>query len=332
MKIALSKQASKQASKREYWLTDYGKLIAAFLVVAIHTEIVVNVGGLLKSLLLTAESCAVPVFFCVTGYLLQERAQNGNLQEICKKWFRKYVKLYVVLSLVYLPLTFYGMYADFEKHGNLLKIFLKLIKNYLLVGEQFYSWPLWYLLSVMLGLALLAILPVSKDWLKLVLSCVVFTGACFISEYSSAYLVRATIGTGRLFTGLSYLLLGVLTYKWKHIFQSSFGWVIPSILWGLFSCWGVTYSTTSAFAFISTPWIVGHMMKYTADGACPVENWCRKISTWVYYSHMYFLFIWMYVLPVQEKGIGAFLFTGIMSLFFSLLFILSRRKKKSYDE
>lgn len=31
---------------------------------------------------------------------------------------------------------------------------------------------------------------------------------------------------------LSYLLLGVLTYKWKHIFQSSFGWVIPSILWG----------------------------------------------------------------------------------------------------
>lgn len=119
---------------------------------------------------------------------------------------------------------------------------------------------------------------------------------------------------------LSYLLLGVLTYKWKYIFQSSFGWVIPSILWGLFSCWGVTYSTTSAFAFISTPWIVGCMMKYTTDGTHPAANWCRKISTWVYYSH------------IQEKGIGAFLFIGIMSLFFSLLFILSRRKKKSYDE
>lgn len=55
-----------------------------------------------------------------------------------------------------------------------------------------------------------------KNGEKLLLSCVAFAGAWVISEYASVYLVKATIGTGRIFTGFSYLLLGILVYQWKY--------------------------------------------------------------------------------------------------------------------
>ena len=144
-----------------------------------------------------------------------------------------------MLSFAYLPLTFYGMYVDFEKNGNLVKVLLKLIKNYLLVGEQFYSWPLWYLLSVILGLALLSILPPMKNGEKLLLSCVVFAGAWVISEYASVYLVKATIGTGRIFTGFSYLLLGILVYQWKYFFNRRLAGSYRRYFGALFLIWGL---------------------------------------------------------------------------------------------
>ena len=299
------------------------KLLAALLVVAIHSELVVDIENLfLRSLLLTAESCAVPVFFCITGYFLQEKAQAEGMRKVCKKWLCKYVRLYIMLSLAYLPLTFYGMYVDFEKNGNLVKVLLKLIKNYLLVGEQFYSWPLWYLLSVILGLALLSILPPMKNGEKLLLSCVVFAGAWVISEYASVYLVKATIGTGRIFTGFSYLLLGILVYQWKYFFQSAIGWIIPALFWCAFSYMGARYSTTSLFAVFVTPWIVGYAMRYSANVKDRIAECCRKISAWIYYSHMYFLFVWMYILPIQQGGIESFAFAGGLSFGLSCLVCL----------
>lgn len=83
-------------------------------------------------------------------------------------------------------------------------------------------------------------------------------GAWVISEYASVYLVKATIGTGRIFTGFSHLLIGILVYQWKHFFQSTIGWIIPVLFWCAFSYMGARYSTTSLFAFFVTPWIVGY--------------------------------------------------------------------------
>ena len=134
--------------------------------------------------------------------------------------------------------------------------------------------------------------------------------------------MKATIGTGRIFTGFSYLLLGILVYQWKHFFQSTIGWIIPVLFCCAFSYMGTRYSTTSLFAFFVTPWIVGYAMRYSANVKDRIAECCRKISAWIYYSHMYFLFVWMYILPIQQGGIESFAFAGGLSFGLSCLVCL----------
>ena len=89
-----------------------------------------------------AESLAVPLFFCITGYLLEERlSYNRDAEhEIIVASLVKYVRIYIGMSILYIPLTVYGVFQEFQGNNNLLVTVYNLIKNYFLVGEQFYSW------------------------------------------------------------------------------------------------------------------------------------------------------------------------------------------------
>lgn len=178
----------KQAiNQKEYWLVDYIKLLAAFLVVAIHTGLTISVDNVFLSTFIEfLESLAVPLFFCIAGYLLQEKlAQNEDEKKIIiKKNLNKYLKLYGMLSIAYFPLTIYGAYQSILETDNILKVLLNIVRNYLLVGEQFYSWQLWYLLAMILGLGLLFVLPYKKSWYLLVYSCISFALAYFITEFT----------------------------------------------------------------------------------------------------------------------------------------------------
>lgn len=55
----------------------------------------------------------------------------------------KYVRIYVVVSIIYIPLTVYGTFKELRENSNLYVAVYNLIKNYFFVGEQFYSWQLW---------------------------------------------------------------------------------------------------------------------------------------------------------------------------------------------
>lgn len=59
------------------------------------------------------------------------------------------------------------MYVDFEKNGNLMKVLLKLIKNYLLVGEQFYSWPAMVLVVCYFGIGFIVDPSTYEKWGKI---------------------------------------------------------------------------------------------------------------------------------------------------------------------
>ena len=87
--------------------------------------------------------------------------------------------------------------------------------------------------------------------------------------------------------------------------------------------WKLSYSTVSAVAFLSVPWIIGFIMHFqVVDSLSGRSRICRKISSIIYFSHMYFLFIWMYWLPIKEKGVTCFLFVAVLSCLFSILFLV----------
>ena len=319
--------------RQEYWLADYIKLFLAFIVVAIHTGLVSSVQiASAASFIEYVESLAVPIFFAITGYLLEENLSRnaGKESEVIKTNIVKYVKLYLKLSAIYLPLTLYGVYQQLLDNVSVKKAVFRMIKNYILVGEQFYSWPLWYLLATIIGLAALLVVPERRSWRLLLYGCGCFAAAYIINYFSDARIIAITVKSGRLLTGPSYIMLGMLANREKKLFSPKAGLLVPILACGCSVLFGLPYSTTSIMAFLAVPWIIGFVMSYSADEVLSKHSKsCRKVSTIIYFSHMYVCFIWMYVLPIREKGISCFLFVAALSFLFSVIVCRLNGKKQA---
>lgn len=117
------------------------KFLFSLVVVWIHTG-VGNLGGLTP--------WAVPFFFLVSGFFLfgklfnePDRTRHGA---ITSNWSRKVLRLYLLWSLIFLPYAIIGIVND---HLGLVKSIALYVRNLILVGENYLSWPLWYLLGML---------------------------------------------------------------------------------------------------------------------------------------------------------------------------------------
>lgn len=139
-----------------YKLLDLLRFIGAFLVIGIHTRPFQAVSGVADKLFYyDISNYAVPFFYACTGYFLIVKQQNKSMHEkICFR-VKKVLKLYVVWSIIYLPLTFCGWVIE----GNREPIYLlRCLRNFFFVGENFYSWTLWYLNGLIFALIFIDLL------------------------------------------------------------------------------------------------------------------------------------------------------------------------------
>lgn len=132
------------ASRKEYTGIDYFRLIAAFLVVAIHTS---PLSGLNETadfvLTRIVARVAVPFFFMVSGFFLFPETEAGNLRfNRLASFLKKTSFLYAVAILLYLPLNIYaGTLEEWKYLPNLLKD--------IVFDGTFYH--LWYLPAAIMG-------------------------------------------------------------------------------------------------------------------------------------------------------------------------------------
>ena len=81
---------------------------------------------------------AVPIFFLISGYLLMYRLNiTKNKKEYIKNYFKRLIKLYIIWTIIYLPIIItrlitnkYGLISDFM-------IFLEIL--YLMVLLHIYG-------------------------------------------------------------------------------------------------------------------------------------------------------------------------------------------------
>ena len=313
-------------------MVDWLKLMAAICVIIIHscreklTEVCYGNYGI--DLLNFIVSLAVPFFFCVSGYFLYKKIDRTEKRDkIIKASIRKYFKLYLIFSAVYLPISVYAWLGDFYRGDGILKIGIRALKNYILVGEQPYSWPLWYLLAMIYGLSVLLI---SEDGNKsmIVESVIFFLAAIILNHFSSIKIIALVLRSGRLFTAPAYLLIGGFVYQNREKFEYYSGIGITLICTGVLASLvlHLDYSTASIPAYISIPWILSWSMKFT--GISKTAIILRKTSSIFYYSHMYFYFIWLFAgnaflrfEQTRDSGIRAFCFTLCMCIILSIILL-----------
>lgn len=140
-----------ETKQGEYGSIDYFRMIAAFLIVAIHTSPLSSINDTSDFLLTRVIArVAVPFFIMVTGYFVASKfftKENNNIS--FHNFIKKTLLLYGVAIILYIPINIYTGY--FHKNFTLIKLLKDIIFN-----GTFYH--LWYLPAVVLGIYIIYLL------------------------------------------------------------------------------------------------------------------------------------------------------------------------------
>ena len=144
-----------RSEEKNYKLVDLIKFICAFLVIGIHTRQFLSVSDIADRLFYyDVSNYSVPFFYACSGYFLLAKKSNIKLGDRLKIRIKKVLRLYLVWSLLYIPLTFVWLV-----HRRQLETFIlvSLSANFF-VGENYYSWTLWYLNGLIFALLVIKLM------------------------------------------------------------------------------------------------------------------------------------------------------------------------------
>lgn len=210
---------------------DIIKFLMAFFVVEIHTR---PFGA--SSLVQGVDCVAVPFFFISSAFLcfrgLNIAQFSDSKSSACtrvRNTAKRLLQLYLIWTLIYTPVSLFGY---INSGLSPLKTLLYFIRGALLVGENIYTWPLWYLLASFVAFLLVFILlrwrlhPLHVLGVAAAFALLGFTMS-YVHEWSTApailsraldlyFIVFATVRNG-LFEGFFYVALGMcLGMEWER--------------------------------------------------------------------------------------------------------------------
>lgn len=227
---------------------DVMKTFFAICVVAIHTHPYSNYNSTPYSITRFCDIlllCAVPFFFITTGYFMGKKLQSPLSDEKNKKvleyCLKKYLKLYLIWTAVYLPITLYYYFMISEQSIGMK--FLDFLRGLLFLGEHWNSWMLWYLLSMIYALILFNLIWQLKGnyCIIYIISALIFAMSAIFDYYSNTanagFVIRSIrflFGENtRLFTSPFYLSIGMIIGRTKKMtFKISLGTGITLIFIG----------------------------------------------------------------------------------------------------
>ena len=154
-----------------YPIVDVVKCVMAIFVVAIHTHPQSIIGSpSLENLILRAYQMAVPYFFLVSGFFLGNKIWGPEPLQYVRRWLKHVFVLYTIWTVLYLPYTLYGFWIEQTKVTTAVIVFAR---NFLLVGENYMSWPLWYLLGMLVAGVIIYLFLRLRLGLKSMIGCAV---------------------------------------------------------------------------------------------------------------------------------------------------------------
>ena len=274
------------------------KFIMAFDVVAMHT----TVGNPLY-----IKDLAVPFFFLASGFFLFRKLDACRPEEegaLRKKWLSRIARMYLVWTVIYLPFTVYGL----VKAGNpFIYSLAQFFRNFLFIGENFLSWPLWYLLGMIWAGCIIFMLrklgvPI---WGMLLAGFALILVAQF-SDLESNGFYHSVFKTTRngIFVGFPFMVAGGALAGVDLCRVSPFVWlaVFAALLAGTkLAAWLVLPSAVALFLFAASIRDFGFVSE-------SLSRTLRQSSVVIYLSHM--LFAGVLIICGMQKGFALFAITS----------------------
>lgn len=255
---------------------------------------------------------------------------------------KKYIYVYLIWSIIYLPLAVYH-YIDtgMDFTSAIIDYFIGLF----FVGEHFNSYILWYILSMIFALVFIRLLRsnnISIEVITLIgfiigifaISITLFKKGEFKLDGVLSFIYRCfvRVGGGRVLTGLFYVPIGMLIYKYqkkKRILLLIVGIIIGFILLLISPGYGYIYEAGRVITSIGLFGIIlGLKLKDSF-----IYLFMRHISTIIYFIHLWVLSL-ICIVFYQEttKGMYVFLVVLVICIFISIVYefykLFTRNKKQ----
>ena len=315
---------------------DIFKVFMSFLVVAIHVIPVPKDGQFINSLIQSILDCAVPYFFLVSGFLLAKKMDRypENKEKVIVDFIKSSIKLYLIWTFIYLPITLAGLVINDELN---IKSGLFVIKNIVFKGENFFSWPLWYLLTlVYFGISLLISFKLkfqpkylfSSFYILFITLSIIFYKS---SEHSVLYQFKKFLTYHfaglRILYGFLIITSGFLLAK-NNLKISSIILIILTIVLLLLNSYFHNFLSfhflvlATICLFQLSKSIRMNYIKSTID--------FRKTSTVMYLSHMIFYFILLYVLNLKALDIALQYIIVVLFCLILSYFVIKVYKKNTF--
>ena len=321
---------------------DLFKIIMAFLVVAAHTHPIEGcTNRTVMAIYGQVTQMTVLFFFLSSGYLLSEKlalASDVALKiSITTKYLCKILKMYVVWSLIYLPLAIFAYWKD---NTPFLHSVADYIRGFVLIGEHYNSWQLWYLLSTIYALILVIIL-LRLQWnvqrWPLIIGAVCLL-SIFMTEVAESqevlpvplHIIRSFVSittvSGRILHGSIFIPVGILMFRQN---LSTKTWLILFSVSFLADVFIENTAVSKVLLFLSAIALFGVIIHIDLKNHY-IYKVFRNLSTDIYLIHMYiFSFYCSLIHKEVHFGWDSFLVTAILSLAVGLLHLRFTTKKKA---
>ena len=277
------------------------------MVVAIHTTVSNPLG---------VKDLAVPFFFIASGFFLFGKLGSGTPKEgdaYLLKWLLRTARLYVIWTLVFLPFTVYGFISYGTPFAKAVAIFFR---NIIFVGENYLSWPLWYLLGMLWAGGIIFILRKLKVpvWGMLLIGIALMLVAQ-LSDLGSVSLYHHIFNNTRngIFVGFPYMMAGGLAARFDVSRISPVVWLVAFLI--IFICstyvaWLISLAAVALFLFAASVKDIGFVTE-------SLSRELRQASLVIYLVHM--IFAGVLIICGMQKGFALFAITSACALMLAFL-------------
>lgn len=322
-----------------YNAIDVVKVLMACVVVAIHTHPESDLDNLFVSKIVEClYSITVPFFFVVSGFFLSNKIKGHDYEtkiSYIQRWLSRIVRLYLIWTLIYLPYAVYGFIRDDLSWEKTLLVYFR---NVILVGENFLSWPLWYLLAMIVSGCIFYIMikfRIKEGYMLGIALCLAvicpFIETLRSTELGDLYFSLFKTTRNGFFVGFPYMMIGYLMIKPRYreynvcwsflLLLISFVLMMNDVpmanfvaVYALVVCLLSSPSWTSSRLF-------SHLQDYLSAGGM-FRNF-RLASSVIYFVHMLYVGLFLLITPNME---GAYLFASVLicCIFTSILVVNNR--------
>ena len=296
---------------------------------------------------------AVPFFYACTGFFIAINSMSKNdLIHSIKRKIQKTTVMYIWCTVLYFPLTLYGWTTNGK---NVAYNIFDFIRNFLFVGENYYSWTLWYLNGLIFAL-LIVLWGIQKVDIRQLFSISVFLyviGLLLQTEntYQSAFpqFINTTIGVyfkifhttrNGLFRSFAFVMVGMVIGKQVQQGKSqvnSFQKAVTLIVYSLkipLSVFGARTIQNSVCQMLDLPpiYVLFALIIIQSSRFSKINNhtalFFRSLSGNIYYVHMYFVALCALALMSEEtyNNFFSFFVVAVLSTLLGASMIFIRKK------